>query len=149
MDYSKKIKITVRELRELISEIVNEEINLKEQASSIPTSLGSVSAVKPNPAVSQQVEKDIERTVRNAQKIAMSPTIQKINKQTTSASTELSSALNEPDPLKRVQRINKAAQELQNASAQATGVAHSTGVTGATGITGTSTKTATASTVTR
>ena len=79
----------------------------------------------------------------------MSPTIQKINKQTTSASTELSSALNEPDPLKRVQRINKAAQELQNASAQATGVAHSTGVTGATGITGTSTKTATASTVTR
>jgi len=61
MDYSKKIKITVRELRELISEIVNEEINLKEQASSTPTSLGSVSAVKPNPAVSQQVEKDIEK----------------------------------------------------------------------------------------
>ena len=100
MDYSKKIKITVRELRELISEIVNEEINLKEQSSSTPTSLGSVSAVKPNPAISQQVEKDIEKTVRNAQKIAMSPTIQKINKQTTSASTELSSALNEPDPLK-------------------------------------------------
>ena len=149
MDYSKKIKITVRELRELISEIVNEEINLKEQASSTPTSLGSVSAVSSSSSDNQQAEKDMEKTIRNAQKIAMSPAIQKINKQTTGAATELKSALNEPDPVKKVQRINKAAVDLQKASAEATGIAKATGVTPATGTIGASTETTAASTVTK
>lgn len=149
MSNSKKIKMTVHKLKEIINQIINEEILILEQASTTSTSLAQTQAVGSSSAATAQVTKDIEKTIRNAEKIAMSPTVDKINKQSSEASAGLASALNEPDPVKRVQRLNKAAQDLQNAAAQATGVAKATGTTGATGITGTSTRTTASSTVSR
>ncbi len=146
---NKKIKMTVRELKQIINEIITEELSLLEQASTTSTSLSTTTPVKSGSAATTQITKDIEKTIRNAEKIAMSPTVQQINKKSTEASAGLTSALNEPDPVKRVQRLNKAAQDLQTAAAQATGVAKATGTTGATGITGTSTRTTASSTVSR